>query len=240
MIGYNGVWFFEEAGERAQSGAISEWTSKHDKCTLTLIHSLGTGTYTVTRSWKSFDWGLIDTGLESDKKCGLHDEVAMIKRNKSKKSKTLKFPLPNSNSIDELLTISVYLTVHQLALPFVELTDLLTPVNRGRLMDAYLEEQQALQDEEDQASDGGQYLHCPRYLHQQPTRVYAFPSPLSLSLALSHSLSLCLSFNLFLSLSLSTCTFIYCSISLSLSPTHSFESLKFTLSLRSLALYASL
>ena len=132
------------------------------------------------------------------------------------------------------------MTVHQLALPFVELIDLLTTVNRERLKDAYLEEQKAMQDDVDQSSEGGQYLHCPRYLHQQPTRVYAFPSPLSLSLALSHSLSLCLSFNLFLSLSLSLSIYLYIAVSLSLSLTHSFESLKFTLSLRSRALYARL
>ena len=111
MLGYNGVWFLEEEGDDAESGAISKWTYSSDKCTLTLCNNLGNGSYKVTRSWKSFGWDLIDTGLQPVDKCALVDEVDCVKRNKSKKSTTLQFPLPDSISIDELLTMlrKVYL-----------------------------------------------------------------------------------------------------------------------------------
>ena len=89
MLGYNGVWFLEEEGHGAESGAISKWSYSSDKCTLTLLNNLGTGTYKVTRSWKSFAWELIDTGLQPVAKCALLDEVDLVKRNKSKKSTTL-------------------------------------------------------------------------------------------------------------------------------------------------------
>ena len=111
MLGSNGIWSIEEEGHGAESGALSKWTYSGDKCTLTLLNDLGNGTYKVTRSWKSFAWELIDTGLQSVDKCALVAEIDMIKRNKSKKSTTLQFPLPDSISIDELLTMlrKVYL-----------------------------------------------------------------------------------------------------------------------------------
>ena len=111
MLGYNGVWFLEEVGDDAESGAISKWTYSSDKCTLTLCNNLGNGSFKVTRSWKAFDWELVDSGLQSDEKCALVTHIDMIKKKESKKSTTLQFPLPDSISIDELLTMlrKVYL-----------------------------------------------------------------------------------------------------------------------------------
>lgn len=111
MLGYNGVWFFEEEGDDAESGAISKWSSSGDKCILTLCNNLGTGSFKVTRSWKAFDFALVDSGLQSDEKCALVTHIDMIKKKESKKSTTLQFPLPDSISIDELLTMlrKVYL-----------------------------------------------------------------------------------------------------------------------------------
>ena len=111
MLGYNGIWSIEEEGHGAESGAISKWTYSSDKCQLTLSNDLGNGTYKVTRSWKAFDWELIDSGLQSVDKCALVTDIDMIKKKESKKSTTLQFPLPDSISIDELLTMlrKVYL-----------------------------------------------------------------------------------------------------------------------------------
>ena len=101
----NGVWSIVEEGRSAETGPIVKWTYSQDKCMLTIASGYGNETYKVGRTWKGFDWTLVDTGLQTEESGNLVGEVESIKTRKSKKSTTLQFPLSVSISIDELLTM---------------------------------------------------------------------------------------------------------------------------------------